>query len=138
MRWRVVACGNRRGFQVRHRTAPDDASWRWIQRSSRMSSREGVVSRRVFIQVAFGTGAGLLISACSRPAPSAPAAAPTSSPKTSVTSAAAAGTPATATEVPTVIGAATSGKNSQALPNYISPNLLAKPDYDAHDPRVTL
>jgi putative aldouronate transport system substrate-binding protein len=42
------------------------------------------------------------------------------------------------TPAPTVIGAAATGKNSQALPNYIAANLLAKPDYDAHDPRVTL
>ena len=37
-----------------------------------------------------------------------------------------------------IVGAAPSGKNSAALPNYIAPNLAAKPDYDAHDPRVTL
>jgi putative aldouronate transport system substrate-binding protein len=43
-----------------------------------------------------------------------------------------------ATPAPTVIGAAATGKNSQALPNYIAPNLAAKPDYDVHDPRVTL
>jgi putative aldouronate transport system substrate-binding protein len=36
------------------------------------------------------------------------------------------------------VGAAATGKNSAALPNYIPPNLAAKPDYDAHDPRVTL
>jgi hypothetical protein len=39
---------------------------------------------------------------------------------------------------PAVVGAAASGKNSQALPSYIPANLLAQPDYDAHDPRVTL
>ncbi|MBV9578493.1 MAG: hypothetical protein JO057_07890 [Chloroflexi bacterium] len=43
-----------------------------------------------------------------------------------------------AAPAPTVVGAVAGGKNSQALPNYIAPNLLAKPDYDAHDPRVTL
>ena len=57
---------------------------------------------------------------------------------TASTPAAAATTSLGATPAPTVIGAAASGKNSAALPNYIAPNLLAKPDYDAHDPRVTL
>jgi putative aldouronate transport system substrate-binding protein len=54
------------------------------------------------------------------------------------TPAAAAATSAAPAPAPTVIGAAASGKNTAALPNYIPPNLLAKPDYDAHDPRVTL
>jgi putative aldouronate transport system substrate-binding protein len=112
------------------------------------------VSRRAFIQVAVGSGAGLLLAACGAPQspsnapPPTTAAAPTSPPPTSVsvaptaaapkpTAAAAAATTAPA-PAPTVIGAAASGKNSGALPNYIAPNLLAKPDYDAHDPRVTL
>ena len=121
--------------------------------SSMGNSGKGIVSRRVFIQLGAGTGAGLLVAACSSPAPSAgtsSSAAPTSPPgasaNTSATSAVVtASTPAAvattslgATPAPTVIGAAASGKNSAALPNYIAPNLLAKPDYDAHDPRVTL
>jgi putative aldouronate transport system substrate-binding protein len=50
----------------------------------------------------------------------------------------AATTSAQATLEPTVIGALASGRNSQALPNYFPANVEAKPDYDAHDPRVTL
>jgi putative aldouronate transport system substrate-binding protein len=97
--------------------------------------------------VAFWTGAGLLVAACSRPAPTSPGGAPTSSAATSptaavvtpMTPAAAPTTSAAATAPPaTVIGAAASGKNSAALPNYMPANLLAKPDYDAHDQRVTL
>ncbi|MBV9325248.1 MAG: hypothetical protein JO352_15845 [Chloroflexi bacterium] len=99
-------------------------------------------SRRVFIQMGAGTGAGFLLAACSSPTPSAPPtspAAPTSPPAASATSAVITATTApAATPAPTVIGAAASGKNSAALPNYIAPNLAAKPDYDAHDPRVTL
>jgi len=106
-----------------------------------MQNGEGTVSRRVFIQLGAGTSAGLLLAACSSPAPTtAPAAAPTSAP--AATAVTAAGKPAAATTpaapAPTVIGAAARGKNTAALPNYIPPNLLAKPDYDAHDPRVTL
>jgi putative aldouronate transport system substrate-binding protein len=87
------------------------------------------------------------LAACSRPAPTAApttAAAPTSAPAAGggvsapSTPAAAAATSAAPAPAPTVIGAAASGKNTAALPNYIPPNLLAKPDYDAHDPRVTL
>jgi putative aldouronate transport system substrate-binding protein len=108
------------------------------------------VNRRDFIRVGIGTGAGLLLAACSNAgAPStaptsaaAPAAKPTSPPAATVTvantPAAAAPTSAAAAPAPTVIGAAASGKNSAALPNYIAANLQAKPDYDAHDPRVTL
>src|SRR5579885_3631056 len=110
-----------------------------------MQSGDGAVSRRTFIHVAIGTGAGLLMAACSSPAPSTPASAPTSAPATSAGAAAgaaptsaAAPASAAATPAPTVIGAAATGKNSQALPSYIPPNLVAKPDYDAHDPRVTL
>ncbi len=54
------------------------------------------------------------------------------------TAAAAATTAPAAGTTPTVIGAAATGKASAALPNYIAPNLVAKPDFDAHDPRVTL
>jgi putative aldouronate transport system substrate-binding protein len=109
-----------------------------------MQSGEAAISRRVFIQGAFGTGVGLLIAACSAPTPSSPAATSASTSATSppvATTAPAAAAPtsaAAAKPAPTVIGAAASGKNSAALPNYIPPNLLAKPDYDAHDPRVTL
>jgi putative aldouronate transport system substrate-binding protein len=109
-----------------------------------MNPGEGALSRRVFIQLGMGTGAGLLLAACSSPAPppspTSPAAAPAGASATSA--AAAPQTSATAASAakpaPTVIGAAASGKNSAALPNYIPANLLAKPDYDAHDPRVTL
>ena len=106
-----------------------------------MQNRAGSVNRRAFIQISVGTGAGFLLAACgaaattpsgpptSAPAPT-PAAAPTSAP-------AAAATPATAA-APTVVGAAASGKSSAALPSYIAPNLAAPPDFDAHDPRVTL
>jgi len=116
-----------------------------------MQNGAGTVNRRAFIQVAVGTGAGLLMAACSSPstpaaAPTtsaaAPAGAPTSPPATSAptaavllaTAGAAAATPTSAT----VIGAPASGKKNNALPNYIPATLLAKPDYDAHDPRVTL
>jgi putative aldouronate transport system substrate-binding protein len=88
-----------------------------------------------------GTGAGLLLAACSSPAPppspTSPAAAPAGAAATSAPQTSANAAPA-AKPAPTVIGAAASGKNSAALPNYIPANLLAKPDYDAHDPRVTL
>ena len=112
-----------------------------------MQTGEGAVSRRAFMHVAIGTGAGLLMAACSSPAPpSAPTSAPASSAGAgsgtsegaATTPAPAATTSAAAKPAPTVIGAAATGKNSQALPNYIPANLLAKPDYDAHDPRVTL
>jgi putative aldouronate transport system substrate-binding protein len=109
---------------------------------------KGIVSRRLFIQLGAGTGAGLLMAACSSPAPSGGSAistAPTSPPATSASASAStavvaptAPSAAAPTPAPTVIGAAASGKNNAALPNYIAPNLLAKPDYDAHDPRVTL
>ena len=103
---------------------------------------EGAVSRRAFIQVAFGTGAGLLMAACSASAPSVSAPPPGTSAPAAPTSRVAVATSAAAapaaTPAPTVVGAAASGKNSAALPNYIAANLLAKPDYDAHDPRVTL
>jgi putative aldouronate transport system substrate-binding protein len=132
-----------------------------------MQNGAGAVSRRVFIQLGVTTGAGLLLSACtnaqapasapttaaaptSPPAPAAtvaptaaaaaatakPAAAATTAPAAAATTAPAAA--ATAAPAPTVIGAAASGKDSSALPNYIAANLAAKPDYDAHDPRVTL
>src|SRR5438045_5371500 len=109
-----------------------------------MKRGESAMSRRAFVQLGVGTGAGLLIAACSSPSPSGPAVAPTSpaaaptSAAAAPTSPAAAPTSAAAAPPPTVIGAAASSKNSQALPNYIPANLAAKPDYDAHDPRVTL
>ena len=111
-----------------------------------MQSRERAVTRRVFIQGSVGTGVGLLIAACSRPTPlTAPTGPPATSARGSATAVAvgatrpaAATTSAPAGAAPTVVGAAASGKNSAALPNYIAANLLAKPDYDAHDPRVTL
>jgi len=116
-----------------------------------MKNSAGILSRRVFIEVVIGTGTGLLLTACGTAgAPSAPArsAPPTSPPATSAPAPAAAPTaavaataapkPAASTPAPTVVGAAATGKNSSALPNYFAPNLLAKPDYDAHDPRVTL
>ena len=37
-----------------------------------------------------------------------------------------------------MVGATAAGKSSAALPSYIAPNLAAPPDFDAHDPRVTL
>src|SRR5262249_25848872 len=113
-------------------------------------------SRRVFIELSTGTGVALLLAACSSnsgvissgptagTAPTNPpptSAPPTSAPATSApaTSAPAAAAPtAAAAPAPTVIGAAATGKTSAALPNYIAPNLVAKPDFDAHDPRVTL
>ena len=130
-----------------------------------MQNGAGAVSRRVFIQLGVTTGAGLLLAACtnaqaptsapttaaaptSPPAPAAtsapttaaaatakPAAAATTAPAAAATTAPAA---AAAAPAPTVVGAAATGKNSSALPNYIPANLAAKPDYDAHDPRVTL
>jgi putative aldouronate transport system substrate-binding protein len=108
-----------------------------------MQNGVGTVSRRVFIQLGVGTGAGLLAAACSSPgSPSvAPttAPAPTSAAPPAPTAAAVANTPAaSAAATPAAVGAAVSGTNSKALPNYFAPNLVAKPDYDAHDPRVTL
>jgi len=119
-----------------------------------MHSRAGSVSRRAFIQVSVGTGAGFLLAACSgATAPSSapttappPAAAPTSAPPTSAPTSAAAvsatAAPAQATPAaaaaPTVVGASATGNSNAALPNYIAANLAAKPDFDAHDPRVTL
>jgi putative aldouronate transport system substrate-binding protein len=88
----------------------------------------------------------VLLAACSSPSPSpaptSPAArsagsSPTSAVASSKTPAEAAARSAPAPQ-PTIVGAVASGKNSAALPNYLPPNLLAKPDYDAHDPRVTL
>ena len=113
-----------------------------------MTTGDGV-SRRAFIAATLGSGAGFLIGACSgNTAPtSAPttAAQPTSPPAAAPTSAAVVSATSTAqpaaagpTPGPTVVGAALSGKNSAALPNYFPANLAAKPDYDAHDPRVTL
>jgi putative aldouronate transport system substrate-binding protein len=82
---------------------------------------------------------GLLIAACGPSAPQGNARAPTTPPSSSGASSVSSGAAAAgATPAPTVIGAAASGKNSSALPNYIPANLLAKPDYDARDPRVTL
>jgi putative aldouronate transport system substrate-binding protein len=91
-----------------------------------------------------GTGVGLLLAACSSPSPTSPAASSANASATSAVAApntpavAGATTSAAAKPAPTVIGAAATGKNSAALPNYIPANLLARPDYDAHDPRVTL
>ncbi|HEU0168544.1 MAG TPA: hypothetical protein VFS62_12270 [Chloroflexota bacterium] len=39
---------------------------------------------------------------------------------------------------PSVLPGAISKTAASALPSYIAPTLAAKPDYDAHDPRVTL
>ncbi|HEU0168543.1 MAG TPA: hypothetical protein VFS62_12265 [Chloroflexota bacterium] len=113
-----------------------------------MDSENGV-SRRLFIRVAggavAGTGAGLLLAACggsSAPASSAassPAAPPSSSaarPSVVVSGSPAASAPAGAQAAPSVVGATTSSGGS-ALPNYIAPTFAAKPDYDAHDQRVT-
>ena len=103
-----------------------------------MDKGVGAFSRRMVIQLGAGAGAALLLEACSRPAPSAaPTNPPPSSAGTAPTAAAAVAPPA-ATPAPTVIGASANRKNSAALPNYIAPNLAAKPDYDVHDPRVTL
>jgi putative aldouronate transport system substrate-binding protein len=109
-----------------------------------------VVSRRSFIQVAVGAGTGLLLAACGgaatpggapTSAPAAPAGAPPTSaaaPASPPTAAPAAAAPTAAPAPTAIVGAAASGSASSALPSYIAPNLAAKPDYDAHDPRVTL
>ncbi len=101
------------------------------------------VSRRSFIRIAggtvAGTGAGLLLAACgsAAPAPGGAAAGPASAAANA--SVVASGGPAAAgSAAPSVVGAAVSGKSGGALPNYIAPTLVSKPDYDAHDPRVTL
>src|SRR5690348_5141124 len=107
-----------------------------------MQNAANAVSRRAFIQLGAGTSIGFLVAACSSPAPGpspTSVAASTSAPAPAATVAAKpAAASAAPTPAPTVIGAAASGKNTAALPNYIPPNLLAKPDYDAHDSRVTL
>lgn len=108
-----------------------------------MQYSQGAVTRRAFIRGSACTGVGLLIAACSSPSPvAAPTTPPATSPPASATAAVVGTTrPAAAASTaaaPTVVGATISSKNSAALPNYIPANLLAKPDYDAHDPRVTL
>lgn len=106
-----------------------------------------MVSRRAFIYAACASGTGFLLAACTGgPTTTAP---PTTAPTpqaaakpapTIAPTAPAAPTPqpAAAKPAPTLVGATASGKNSAALPNYFPANLAAKPDYDAHDPRVTL
>src|SRR5260370_756303 len=128
--------------------ADDIAATRLSRYLSAMEKGVGAFNRRVFIQLGAGTGAALLLEACSSPvSPAAPRSAPPSSAGTAPTSAvvtvstpaaAAALAPPPAKPAATVIGATANRKNSAALPNYIAPNLAAKPDYDAHDPRVTL
>jgi putative aldouronate transport system substrate-binding protein len=121
-----------------------------------MDKGVGAFSRRMLIQLGAGTGAALLLEACSSPArttaptsvpPSSAGAAPTAGAvaantpagiATAPPAAVAATAPPGANPAPTVVGATANRKNSAALPNYIAPNLAAKPDYDAHDPRVTL
>ena len=110
-----------------------------------MDKGVGALSRRMLIQLGAGAGAALLLDACSRPAPAAAPTnpAPNSAGTAPTAAVVAANTPAAAAATapapaPTVIGATANRKNSAALPNYIAPNLAAKPDYDAHDPRVTL
>ncbi|HVA26384.1 MAG TPA: hypothetical protein VMW62_18570 [Chloroflexota bacterium] len=105
----------------------------------------GPISRRAFVRVAggavAGTGAGLLLAACgsgtAAPASSA-AGAPASSAAAPASVAASAGGSASASAAANVVGATAAGKSASALPNYFAPTLAAKPDYDAHDPRVTL
>jgi putative aldouronate transport system substrate-binding protein len=131
-----------------HMPADYIAASRLSRYLSAMEKGVGALNRRVFIQLGAGTGAALLLEACSSPAPpAAPTSAPPSSVGTATTSAvvtastpaaAAATAPPAAKPAATVIGATANRKNSAALPNYIAPNLAAKPDYDAHDPRVTL
>ena len=104
------------------------------------------LSRRAFIRVAGGaaaaTGAGVLLAACggtAAPASSGGAVAPASASASSAASVSAAASAATTSSASgsAVPGAVTS-KAASVLPAYIKPTLASKPDYDAHDPRVTL
>ena len=106
------------------------------------------LDRRAFIQVTGLTALGGLLAACGGPAPptSAPTAAkPPSTVAAAPTVQATAPTPATAGATPTGAAAATgeAGLNigratAAALPNYFPLTPSSPPDFDAHDPRVTV
>src|ERR1051326_3886211 len=104
---------------------------------SDMTDHAQALDRRAFIQVTGLTTVGGLLAACGAPAPAPTAtsasAARVSSPPT-VGAPSSAGAAATNLEAGLNIGASTAA----ALPSYIPITPATPPDFDAHDPRVTV
>jgi putative aldouronate transport system substrate-binding protein len=102
-----------------------------------MTDHAQALDRRAFIQVTGLTTVGGLLAACGAPAPAPTAtsasAARVSSPPT-VGAPSSAGAAATNLEAGLNIGASTAA----ALPSYIPITPATPPDFDAHDPRVTV
>ncbi|MGH2364339.1 MAG: hypothetical protein ACRDHX_06765, partial [Chloroflexota bacterium] len=117
-------------------------------------SSEHGVTRRSFIRTAAGgaiagaIGLPLLLDACGGTAAPASSAAGSTAPAGSAaasasvaaqaSSAAASAAPSAAASAGGKVIAGINPVNAKALPTYFAPKLLAAPDYDAHDPRVTL
>jgi putative aldouronate transport system substrate-binding protein len=109
------------------------------------------LSRRAFIQITALTTLGGLLEACGAPVPSAnstPTAAnppSTASVSTPIQVSAPAAPNAVSTAIPTGAAAATgeaglniAPRTAAALPTYIPLKPLSPPDFDAHDPRITV